>query len=166
MRWPRSVLHSTERLYAVSEVGQFFYGILDNKMTTPALRLAACAFVVPLCDAIFVGLLMRRPYAEMVTDVQKTPISLRKVPALVASLSVVVGLWGISLSNENPWNIDDQKNAAVFGLSAFLMYNATNLAIFEAWSVQNAFVDTLYGTSLCALTYAGVAGVISDSSVL
>ena len=131
-------------------------------MTIPALRLAACAFVVLLCDGIFVGFLMRRPYAHMVASVQKSPLILRKVPALVASLSVVSGLWGISLCNENPWNGDDQKNAAVFGLSAFLIYNATNLAIFEAWSLRNAVIDTFYGTTLCALTYAGVAGVISN----
>lgn len=134
-------------------------------MSIAVLRLVACGLAVMLCDIIFVGFIMRRPYVKMVENVQKSRLSLRKLPALLASLSVVIGLWTISLSNDESWNARDQRNAAVFGLTAVLIYNATNLAVFVEWSVQNAIIDTFYGTILCALTYAAVVGLISKETL-
>ena len=126
----------------------------------PLFRFLLCCFLVISADLLFVGCIMRRPYARMIESIQNSPVALRRLPALLASLSVCVGLWGISLVDADGWNQTNQRNATIFGFASFLIYNATNLSVFTNWSARNAVLDTLYGTMLCTVTYLIVVTLI------
>ena len=118
------------------------------------VRLITCSLMVLTLDALFIGVVMRDRYVRMISDVQKESLRLRFVPAVFASFLVAFGLWAITLSDGQPWNAQAQKNAAIFGLSCFGIYNLTNLATFSRWSPVNSAVDVTYGTCLCVAAYA------------
>lgn len=124
------------------------------------VRLIITCALILLCDLLFIGYVMRDLYGQMVERVQQKKVRLRPFPALLASVLVAVGLWSTTLLDGKSWNFEYQKNALIFGLSVFGVYNLTNLAIFEDWSAGMATIDTTYGALLCSAVYALVASVL------
>ena len=46
------------------------------------------------------------------------------------------------------------KDAALFGLIVYAVYEFTNLSLFKNWSVLTAIIDTIWGAVLFGLTTA------------
>ena len=116
------------------------------------LLVACCTMLVS--DLLWLGVVMRNSYGDMAAAVQQRPVRIRPVPALLAPLLVSTGLWSITLLDGRSWSAEYQKNAVMFGLSVFGVYNLSNFAVFENWQVSTAFIDTIYGTLLCSAVYA------------
>ena len=119
------------------------------------VRLITTCALILVCDLLFIGRVMRDHYKQMFIRVQQgKEVQLRLFPALLASILVAIGLWMITLLDGKPWNLEYQKNAFVFGVSVFGIYNLTNLATLQGWSPMMAAIDTTYGTILCTTVYA------------
>ena len=118
------------------------------------LRLLACILFVLFSDLLYIGVIMKNHYINMIKLIQQTPSSLRKIPAVIASLTVSMSLWYICLADGQKWNSHNQRTAAILGCAIFLVYNTSNMAIFTKWSALTTIIDTTYGILLTTIVYA------------
>lgn len=119
----------------------------------PLTRLLAAHALILVCDAVVVGLLMQVPGKRLISEVQNSELRLRKLPALVSSSLVALGLYVLLLRDGQAWNANAQLNAFVYGLVVFGVFEATTLAIFNKWKVSFAILDVIYGTTLAGFVY-------------
>lgn len=119
----------------------------------PLTRLLAAHALILVCDAVVVGLLMQVPGKRLISEVQNSELRLRKLPALVSSSLVALGLYVLLLRDGQAWNANAQLNAFVYGLVVFGVFEATTLAIFNKWKVSFAILDVMYGTTLAGFVY-------------
>lgn len=72
------------------------------------------------------------------------------LPGIGAWILISLGVYLLAVSTST-----DLKTAmlrgAVFGFTAYGIYNATNLATQDKWTYGASAVDTLWGTTLCSV---------------
>lgn len=89
-------------------------------------------------------------YSHMILDVQKTAMSVRIWPAIVAYIIMYIGMILIVIpmikmtGDYSTWNIF--KIAGLFGFCVYGIWNMTNMAIFKDFPLQTAIMDTTWGT--------------------
>jgi uncharacterized membrane protein len=92
---------------------------------------------------------------ELIKAVQHAPATVRIIPALLIYLILPAAVLYFAVSNTK-----DPIQAAIKGmlLGAFIysVYDLTNLATLKAWTVEMTIIDTLWGSTLCAVaSYIG-----------
>lgn len=101
-----------------------------------------------------IWLTLQKPmYNSMVKKIQGKDISMRLISGIFAYLFMFIGLlyiiYPIIAKEKNiatPAYILSLKTAAIFGLVVYGIYNTTNYAIFNDYSIRVAIKDTLWGT--------------------
>lgn len=122
-------------------------------------RLVIAVALVLVSDVIWLGHIAKTMATEVIQKVQGAPLRLNLKAALAASLLVGTGLVVLCMKEED-WNMQTQLLAAFYGIAVFGVFEASNLACFENWSLKFALVDVLYGVVLCSATYGFVTNVI------
>lgn len=127
-------------------------------------------FIVVLCvlliDIAWLTL-MKPMYESLVRRVQKAPLHVNTYGA-IASYIIVIALL---VMYAFPQALDAVQNkkytiitasirfGGVLGLLSYGMFNATNYAIFEYYSLKSAIVDTIWGTTIFTIAvYLYLAG--------
>lgn len=87
-------------------------------------------------------------------NIQKSPLSVRYIPAAVVYLLFAVGLMYVAIQPATTWKAAAIRGAAV-GATMYGFYDATNYATLKGWTAEMAIVDTLWGATAGALT-AGI----------
>lgn len=86
-------------------------------------------------------------YAKHTEAVQKAPMVVRRIPAVLSYLLLVLVvalcLWLPELSKLHRWMV-----ASVMGLAVYGVYNTTSAAILKDYDAKVALKDTLWGTFL------------------
>ena len=91
-------------------------------------------------------------YNKTINDIQGSPIKLNLYGAVFAYIFIFLALLFIifpSISQDETTQnkfILALKHGAMFGLIAYGIYNATNLATLKSYTVSLAITDTLWGT--------------------
>lgn len=103
---------------------------------------------------------MKPKYSSLVRGVQRSPMQINKVGAILSYLCVIGSLLVFGI----PGTINSvQKkkmspitaaliNGGLLGLFIYGIFNFTNLAIFANYNWNMAIIDTLWGTFLYTLT--------------
>jgi uncharacterized membrane protein len=95
-------------------------------------------------------------YAKNTEAIQKAPMAVRRIPAVMSYLLMVLALalvlWIPELRLFQRWLV-----ASTLGLIIYGVYNATNAALLKDYDTLVALKDTLWGTFLLGTT----VGIVS-----
>lgn len=92
-------------------------------------------------------------YAQLVSAVQHKPMKVNTQAAIIAYAAMVLGLvaFVIPAAKADPSSnkkIKALRHGALFGFVVYAIYNATNYAIFQDYSLTTAVLDTIWGTTV------------------
>lgn len=109
------------------------------------LKQVGTVFVALLIlDAIW--LTLRKQYhMSFFYSVQKSPLTLRWIPAVIVYILLATAITWVSLRNTRQLKDATIMGAAV-GFVMYGFYDATNYATLSDWTGEMAIVDTLWGT--------------------
>jgi hypothetical protein len=79
------------------------------------------------------------PFGKMVEKIQKKPMKMKIAPAVV---------------------VENVGRAALLGLFIYSVYDFTNLALIDDYRIDLAIIDSLWGSTLFALTTALLSVIV------
>lgn len=106
--------------------------------------------ILPIIDFIYLKAISSH-FSQQILDVQKSKITLRLTPAIICYIALVVVL-NYFILNTNNTNKQKVLNAFILGLCIYAVYEMTNYALLENWTLKTVIIDTLWGGILFALT--------------
>lgn len=112
------------------------------------MRFLLSGITLLLIDLAFLYV-MAPTFQSQILSVQGSPLRLNPLGALLSYAFLIFGL--------NYFIIKDKrsvKDAFLFGLVLYGLYETTTLALLKNWRLQTVLVDTLWGGTLFALTTA------------
>jgi len=113
------------------------------------LLISAIIFVT--LDYLYLGLI-RDYFEKQVISVQGSPLKINFLGAIICYIFLIFGLnYFIIKPNRST------KDAFLFGLIIYAVFETTNLALFKNWSWITVIIDSLWGGILFALTTAIVS---------
>ncbi len=115
---------------------------------------AAAAYGVMLLvlgglDAVWLGWLAIDFYRQHIGTIMAADV--RLIPAALFYLAYPLALVYLALWHAPATWAEAARRSGVLGLAAFGVYDLTNLATLQAWTVPVTVVDMLWGTSASAL---------------
>lgn len=92
-------------------------------------------------------------YGQLVSAVQHKPMKVKTQAAIIAYAAMVLGLifFVIPAAKADPSSnkvFKALRHGALFGFVVYAIYNATNYAIFQDYSLTTALLDTIWGTTV------------------
>ncbi len=110
--------------------------------------------ILLILDVIWI-MIQKHRYEKLVNFVQKSPMSVNIFGSIFAYILMVVGLIVFVLPNVQKSKnklMASLKYGGLYGLTVYGIFNATNIAIFKNYSVSTGIIDTIWGSTLFALT--------------
>jgi uncharacterized membrane protein len=95
-------------------------------------------FTLLLLDAIWISFFLYKPFSIMIENVQKQPLVLRPIGAIVAYMSLFL-LAIIFLPKVS------HSEAFLLGFLVYCVYDSTNYATLLNWNFTVALFDSLWG---------------------
>jgi uncharacterized membrane protein len=95
-------------------------------------------FILLLLDTIWISFFLLKPFSAMIQNVQKQPLVLRPIGAIVAyiSLFLLAIIFLPKVSN---------SEAFLLGFLVYCVYDSTNYATLLNWDFTVALFDSLWG---------------------
>jgi uncharacterized membrane protein len=124
----------------------------------------AMSIILSICVLLILDIswitLSKKMYAALVGNVQKSPMKVNMIYAIVAYVLMILGFVYFTVPLLNASKIKSNifnalRYGGLFGFIVYGIYNATNLAIFQSYSLLTGLIDTLWGS----LVYTGVSYV-------
>lgn len=119
--------------------------------------LAALIPIVLAIDLVWLGVIMKGFYAQELGDLARrsgTSLAPRWGAAILVYLLIPVGVMSFVRPllgpHSNAWHAFGY--GALFGLVMYGVYDLTNLAVLEKWTLRLALADMAWGCFLCGLT--------------
>ncbi len=106
--------------------------------------------ILPVIDFIYLNLISSH-FKQQILDVQKSPMTFRIIPTIICYIALIGSLNYFILNTNNSLN-KKIFNAFILGLCIYAVYEMTNYALLEKWSINTVIIDTLWGGVLFALT--------------
>jgi uncharacterized membrane protein len=91
---------------------------------------------------------------NIIKNVQKSPMKIRYIPAALVYVILPIAVTYFAILQSKSWK-ESMIKGALLGLSIYSVYDLTNLATFEKWTVRLALQDIAWGTFLCSVA-AGI----------
>ena len=108
------------------------------------------SFLVLLFDFIWIKLVMKREYINMINIIQNSSLSIRFIPVVLSYLTIILPIIIFVLPNIK--STDRLQNSIIYGgLMGFFMYGMfsfTNYALLDKWKINIVFLDVLWGIFL------------------
>lgn len=109
-----------------------------------AFLITAIVFVI--LDYIYLGF-MKSYFEKQIQLIQGSPLKVNLLGAFICYIFLITGInYFIIKPNRSV------KDAFLFGLIIYAVYETTNLALFSKWSWLTVIIDSLWGGTLFALT--------------
>ena len=115
--------------------------------------LTAIIFVV--LDGLYLNLI-KDYFNKQIKSIQGSDIKVNIIAVGITYVFLIFGINYFIIKNNR-----SVKDAALFGLVIYAVYEFTNLSLFKNWSYLTAFIDTLWGAVLFGLT-TGIVYKIRD----
>ena len=115
--------------------------------------LTAIIFVV--LDGLYLNLI-KDYFNKQIKAIQGSDIKVNIIAVGITYVFLIFGINYFIIKNNR-----SVKDAALFGLVIYAVYEFTNLSLFKNWSYLTAFIDTLWGAVLFGLT-TGIVYKIRD----
>jgi uncharacterized membrane protein len=102
--------------------------------------------VLVILDVIWLTIISKDMYQGTVRGIQKTKLNVKFIPAILTYPLIAWGICTFVLAN----NTSNEKGilGLMLGFMVYGIYNGTNYAIFDNWSLKTSIKDTLWGTAL------------------
>jgi uncharacterized membrane protein len=104
------------------------------------------AILLVVIDSFYLSLI-KGYFSDQVQKVQKSPIKINFLATFICYIFLITGLNYFIISQKKK-----PSDAFLFGLVVYGVYETTNWALFQNWSVLTVIMDTLWGATLFALT--------------
>ena len=115
--------------------------------------LIVIALLLILIDGIWIYFVAGPLFTDMVAEIQKQPVQINRWGVFLSYACLVIGIYYFGYLNTDKQNIwKSAIPAGVFGLLAYGVFDATNLALFNDYSAETALVDTAWGGFVCYIT--------------
>jgi len=110
------------------------------------------SFIVLLAiDSIYLYS-MKNHYSDLITKIQGKGITMRKVPTLFVYLLLYLGWYNFIFINKSKMTQKELLlNAFILGLVIYGVYELTNYAIIDDWTLKTVLIDTVWGGILLSL---------------
>lgn len=109
------------------------------------MTIFVATIVMLVLDAIYLTL-TKGFYNKQVRLIQGSDLTIKLVPTLLVYISLLVGLYYFILVPKRP-----VMDAVLLGFVIYAVFELTNLAIFDKWSVQAVILDSSWGAILFGL---------------
>ena len=107
---------------------------------------ASILFIV--LDGIYLNLI-KNYFNNQIKVIQGSDIKINYMAVAITYIFLIYGLNYFIIRNHR-----SVKDAALFGLIVYAVYEFTNLSLFKNWSILTAIIDTIWGAVLFGLTTA------------
>ena len=116
-----------------------------------AWRLVRALVTLAVLDAIYLSTYGQK-FSQMMVKIQGKPISLKVPPTIVVYVLIFVA-WTYFIYNvRNRYSMrENVLRGFILGVTTYGIYDFTNMATIDGWSLTNVIVDTLWGGILYAL---------------
>ena len=91
---------------------------------------------------------------NIIKNVQKSPMKIRYLPAALVYVILPIAVTYFAIMQSKSLK-ESMLKGALLGLSIYSVYDLTNLATFEKWTIRLALQDISWGTLLCSVA-AGI----------
>ncbi len=106
--------------------------------------------ILPIVDFIYLTLISSH-FKQQIFDIQQSEMKIRIIPTIICYIALIALLNYFILNNNNSLN-KKVLDAFILGLCTYAVYEMTNYALIEKWSIKTVIIDTLWGGILFALT--------------
>jgi len=117
-----------------------------NKIIKEIITIFMTGIIMIIMDSIYLSY-MSDYFKNQVKIVQKSPLKLNIIGAIICYIFLVLGLYYFIISKN-----ESILNAFLFGLVIYGVYEYTNYALLENWLFQTTLLDTAWGGILFAFT--------------
>jgi uncharacterized membrane protein len=117
-----------------------------NKITKEIILIFMTGIIMIIIDSIYLSGISSY-FKNQVKLVQKSPLKLNIVGAIICYIFLVLGLYYFIISRN-----ESILNAFLFGLVIYGVYEYTSYALLENWLFQTTVLDTMWGGILFAIT--------------
>ena len=105
--------------------------------------------ILILIDLIWLYLIKDK-YSEQIFKIQNEEMTVNYYSALIVYVLLAIGLYYFTKDETNI--MMKVRNASLFGLISYGVYDFTNGAIFKNWDFKLGVMDTIWGSILCGST--------------
>jgi len=107
------------------------------------IRLAKFAITMLVLDSIYLSSFSGQ-YNTMMKNIQKSPLKMKPLYALVVYILMILG-WKLLIDKPNEKQSNIVSNSIILGLIIYGVFDFTNLAIFDNYSLKLGLIDMLWG---------------------
>ena len=115
-------------------------------------ELATIFLLLLAFDAVWLTLTASQTRA-MIAAIQKQPLSIRWIPALVVYIVMAGAIYWFAVAESKTVHEATLRGAGI-GVAMYGVYDMTNHATLAQYPLQFALTDIVWGTTLCATTAA------------
>ena len=108
--------------------------------------LLVSAITMVSLDYVYLSL-MKGYFTNQVQKIQGSPLKMNFLAAVICYIFLILGLNYFIIKPKR-----SVQDAFLLGLVIYGVYETTNWALFEKWSIMSVIIDTLWGGILFALT--------------
>ena len=108
------------------------------------------AVVIIILDAIQI-MVNQKFHATLFKNVQKSPMKVRIVPAILVYVLMPFAVTYFAILQSKSIT-DASVKGALLGLTIFGVYDLTNLATLDGWTIEMAIRDILWGIIMFTIT--------------
>lgn len=119
------------------------------------MHLIKAILITIFIDFLWIGVINKKNYEDVIVKVQKTPFMVRYAPAIIVyiAIALLVVVWIIPKVMEVTKNKKDlmmncYKYGGMLGFLCYAIYDFTNYAIFSDWTLKITLMDSLWGAFL------------------
>ena len=104
------------------------------------------ALTMLILDAIYLSSFSNQ-YNSMMKTIQKSPLKIKPLYALVVYVLMIIG-WKLLIDNKK----NSVRNSVILGVVIYGVFDFTNLAIFDNYSLKLGLIDMLWGGILFGIS--------------
>jgi uncharacterized membrane protein len=108
-------------------------------------------------DFIWIGIINSQNYKKVIKAVQKSDLKVRMLPGLVVyiALAFIILYWVVPSvkvsTNQQSLFMNAFTNGFLLGALVYAVFDFTNMAIFNDWTLTISIIDSLWGGVLSGL---------------
>lgn len=93
-------------------------------------------------------------FTKQIKIIQNKEVVLKKIPAFIAYLFLTIALYYFIIRKKNNYKTNNEiiKDAVILGSLIYGVFDATNMALFDKWTINLFIIDTIWGGILFGLS--------------
>ncbi len=108
-------------------------------------------------DSIWLMLIMKTHYDELITKIQGSPMEPNFIAAILCYIVLIGGLYYFVIHQSKEFNVWNIISLSVpYGIVTYGTFDFTTATILKNWDLGTAFLDVAWGAVLCTLTSLSV----------